>query len=94
MLKLASKPGSIAKVQPFVEKIVSRYKVCPNKKHNPRQETHATARRLRIIYHRLSELHLDTCCFCFSAATGEASCSASLKVNVRLKNQFQVEATQ
>ena len=34
MLKLASKPGSIAKVQPFVEKIVSRYKVSPNKKHS------------------------------------------------------------
>lgn len=32
MLKLTSKPGSISKVQPFVEKLVSRYKICPNTK--------------------------------------------------------------
>jgi serine/threonine-protein kinase RsbW len=34
MLKLQSKPGSVSKVEPFVEKLVSRYKLSPDKQCN------------------------------------------------------------
>ncbi len=34
MLKLASKQGSVSKVEPFVEKLISRYNLNPDKKCN------------------------------------------------------------
>ncbi len=34
MLKLTSKPGNVSKVEPFVEKLVSRYNLSPDKQCN------------------------------------------------------------
>lgn len=34
MLKLNSKPGNVAKVEPFVERLVNKYKISPDKQCN------------------------------------------------------------